>query len=163
MKLIFAVVLATFALTACTERQGAPTKAADRHPPAETNPEDSTKYASCAGSYELDKCRARINETKAETQEARQARIEKLERERLSAMQEVVKSPTPQAQTAQNQIAREPTVGMSEHDANLSAWGPPQQINRTVTTYGTNEQWVYGTGRYLYLVNGRVTAISTTH
>lgn len=35
--------------------------------------------------------------------------------------------------------------------------GSPERINRTVTGYGTKEQWVYGS-RYLYFDNGVLTA-----
>ena len=40
------------------------------------------------------------------------------------------------------------------------AWGGPEDINRTITAYGTDEQWVYGLGNYVYFRNGKVTAIS---
>lgn len=32
----------------------------------------------------------------------------------------------------------------------IEAWGKPSEINRTITRYGTREQWVYGLGCYLY-------------
>ena len=38
-------------------------------------------------------------------------------------------------------------------------WGEPESINKTVTQYGVEEQWVYGLGTYLYFRNGRLTAI----
>ena len=50
----------------------------------------------------------------------------------------------------------------------LAAWGRPESVNRTATTYGESQQWVYpeyagtywtGRSRYLYLEKGRVTAI----
>ena len=50
----------------------------------------------------------------------------------------------------------------------LAAWGRPEDVNRTATTYGESQQWVYpeyagtyrtGRARYLYLERGRVTAI----
>ena len=40
------------------------------------------------------------------------------------------------------------------------AWGGPEDINRTITAYGTDEQWVYGLGNYVYFRNGKVTVIS---
>ena len=49
-------------------------------------------------------------------------------------------------------------VGMTT-DMVHEAWGYPEEINQTTTAYGTSEQWVYGNGRYVYVVNGRVTAI----
>ena len=41
----------------------------------------------------------------------------------------------------------------------LEAWGRPEDINRTITAYGTSEQWIYGLGWYVYFENGKVTAI----
>jgi hypothetical protein len=44
-------------------------------------------------------------------------------------------------------------IGMTEELAILSL-GNPEQINRTVTRYSVNEQWVYPYGKYLYFENG---------
>lgn len=38
-------------------------------------------------------------------------------------------------------------------------WGKPERINRTITATGTDEQWVYGNGNYLYFRNGKLRAI----
>jgi len=48
-------------------------------------------------------------------------------------------------------------IGATSEQAELG-WGRPDRINRTTTAYGTEEQWVYGSS-YLYLTDGRVTAI----
>lgn len=44
----------------------------------------------------------------------------------------------------------------------LASWGKPDDINRTVTKFGTHEQWVYnygiGINTYLYLENNVVTS-----
>lgn len=40
-----------------------------------------------------------------------------------------------------------------------SSWGEPKGVNKTSTRYGTEEQWVYGDGNYLYFKNGKLTAI----
>lgn len=48
-------------------------------------------------------------------------------------------------------------VGMTETAARC-AWGKPEHVNRTTTSYGVNEQWVYGNS-YLYLRDGQVYAI----
>ena len=39
------------------------------------------------------------------------------------------------------------------------AWGEPVTINKTTTSYGTTEQWVYYGDSYLYFTNGKLTAI----
>jgi hypothetical protein len=46
-------------------------------------------------------------------------------------------------------------IGMTANDVrNKSNWGSPNKINRTITAFGTHEQWVYGGGNYLYFDNG---------
>lgn len=50
-------------------------------------------------------------------------------------------------------------LGMTAAEVRASQWGPPSKINRTITTTGTREQWVYGGHNYIYLENGLVTAI----
>lgn len=124
---------------------------------------DSAKYARCAGSTEMQKCRALVDAVAAETPEAKRARAEKLDRERASSAQAVVQQPLTSNPSAQRVIAYDPAIGMTEYEASNTQWGRPESINRTVTRNGTREQWVYGGGRYLYLENGRVTAISSRH
>lgn len=41
-------------------------------------------------------------------------------------------------------------IGMTKADVLASSWGRPERINRTTTVYGTREQWIYGSGNYLY-------------
>jgi hypothetical protein len=48
-------------------------------------------------------------------------------------------------------------IGMSEAML-LDSWGRPDDINTTVTRYGTSKQFVYGLGRYVYVENGKVEA-----
>lgn len=49
--------------------------------------------------------------------------------------------------------ARTVLPGMTE-DQCVKAWGEPRKINQTVTASGVDQQWVYSSERYLYLVNG---------
>lgn len=124
-------------------------------------PGDGAKYARCAGSTEMEKCRALVDAVAAETPEDRRARAEKLDKERLAAAQIVVKNPITYQAGLQRAVRVEPTIGMTEYEATSSTWGQPESRNRTETRHGTREQWVYGGGQYLYLENGRVTAISS--
>lgn len=56
-----------------------------------------------------------------------------------------------------------PKMGMTSSQViNRTSWGPPRSINTTTTAGRVAEQWVYGDGDYLYLTNGRVTAIQTS-
>ncbi|WP_119460645.1 hypothetical protein [Rhodospirillaceae bacterium SYSU D60014] len=49
-------------------------------------------------------------------------------------------------------------VGANSEMACL-AWGRPRSVNRTTTAHGVREQWVYGSGSYLYFDDGSLTAI----
>jgi hypothetical protein len=49
-------------------------------------------------------------------------------------------------------------IGMTAEQARMS-WGEPKSINRTVTARGAEEQWVYGNSGYIYIGEGKVTAI----
>jgi hypothetical protein len=49
-------------------------------------------------------------------------------------------------------------IGMSMEEVRQSSWGRPNSVNRTVTSSGTHEQWVYG-GGYLYFEDGILTTV----
>ncbi|HEV7485742.1 MAG TPA: hypothetical protein VGQ65_08665 [Thermoanaerobaculia bacterium] len=49
-------------------------------------------------------------------------------------------------------------IGMSTAQLRMS-WGDPSAVNRTSTKGTSSEQWVYGTGNYVYVRNGVVTTI----
>lgn len=53
------------------------------------------------------------------------------------------------------------SIGMSAERVLLSSWGKPEKINRTTHKFGEREQWVYGSGNYLYFRNGILDSIST--
>jgi|LSQX01.3.fsa_nt_gb hypothetical protein len=48
-------------------------------------------------------------------------------------------------------------LGMSKEEAEISR-GKPQNINRSVGSWGTHEQWCYSGGVYLYFENGSLTS-----
>lgn len=50
-------------------------------------------------------------------------------------------------------------IGMSTIEVLASKWGKPQSVNRTTSSSGTREQWVYGGKNYLYFENGMLTTI----
>ncbi|WP_138755770.1 tetratricopeptide repeat protein [Paenibacillus sinopodophylli] len=52
-----------------------------------------------------------------------------------------------------------PAIGMTKQEVKNSKWGTPKDINKTITKYGTNEQWVYSLSEYIYFEDGIVTAI----
>lgn len=51
-----------------------------------------------------------------------------------------------------------PHIGMTKAEVEASLWGLPEKVNRTVSTYGTREQWVYGNRQYLYFKDGILTS-----
>lgn len=51
-------------------------------------------------------------------------------------------------------------IGMTQHQVLESSWGKPIRINRTTTSNGTREQWIYK-GGYLYIQDGVVVAIQS--
>ena len=53
----------------------------------------------------------------------------------------------------------QPKIGMTADEVSNSQWGKPTKVNKTTTTYGVSEQWVYSSGKYIYLEGGIVTAI----
>lgn len=68
-----------------------------------------------------------------------------------------------EAEDKKRSFRREPSIGISAISAMDSAWGRPDSINKTVTSRGETEQWVYlGTGfaknKYLYFTNGIMTS-----
>lgn len=51
-------------------------------------------------------------------------------------------------------------IGMTAERVLQSSWGRPESVNRTITTRGTREQWVYpGMRNYLYFEDGILTSI----
>lgn len=54
---------------------------------------------------------------------------------------------------------KDPTIGMNKSEVENSTWGEPEDINRTITAYGTREQWCYSNYRYIYFEDGIVTSI----
>lgn len=52
-------------------------------------------------------------------------------------------------------------IGMSKEEA-LASWGEPERINRDIHAWGTSEQWVYGSGSYLYFDDGHLSHIQTS-
>lgn len=59
-----------------------------------------------------------------------------------------------------NKLAQlEPTIGMTEDELLSSAWGKPEDINKTTYEFGVHEQWCYSGNRYVYLEDNIVTAI----
>lgn len=50
-----------------------------------------------------------------------------------------------------------PSIGMDKEQV-TAVMGEPSKINRTVTAFGTSEQWIYGKGTYLYFDSGILTS-----
>jgi hypothetical protein len=48
---------------------------------------------------------------------------------------------------------------MTKEEVLIEGWGKPIDINRTISKYGTSEQWVYDGYKYLYFEDGVLTTI----
>lgn len=55
-------------------------------------------------------------------------------------------------------VGKNPSIGMTTGQVEVSLWGKPESVNRTVTASGVREQWVYGNGQYLYFEDGVLTS-----
>jgi hypothetical protein len=51
------------------------------------------------------------------------------------------------------------SIGMTTEEVLQSSWGKPKDINKTITDYGTREQWVYANYNYLYFEDGILVTI----
>lgn len=60
----------------------------------------------------------------------------------------------------ENGIAKQPEIGMTAKEVKNSAWGEPEDINKSTYSWGIKEQWCYSDNRYIYLEDGIVTSIS---
>jgi hypothetical protein len=53
-----------------------------------------------------------------------------------------------------------PQIGMTKKEViNDTNWGKPEDIKRTTTQYGIEEQWIYSGYRYLYFEDGKLSMI----
>jgi hypothetical protein len=110
-------------------------------------------------------------------------REDSIEREkRLEAQREVARRQQQAAKKRQKEAAQEATwrtAGWSQADISSvragklrvgmtmemvrAAWGQPLTINATTAASGTEEQWVYDLGQYVYFdVHGKVGTIQTS-
>lgn len=95
-------------------------------------PEDAKKFASLRASLEAQAIRM-------EEQQARANRQRELARRKRQGV----------------------TIGMSQEEVLQSSWGRPERVNRSIYSFATHEQWIYGGGNYLYFEDGKLTSIQT--
>ena len=98
-----------------------------------------------------------LQQEAARREQARQQEAARREQARLTSIRAKGWSKTVEDAVVQRKIF----LGMTA-DQVREAWGPPQQINKTLTRYGEHEQWVYGLGQYLYFENGHLSSIQTS-
>lgn len=84
-------------------------------------------------------------------QAAEEARAELLWKRKMLA-----KAAAPQVGT-RDELYINPRLGMTKDQA-ISQFGYPNDINRSVGSWGIHEQWVYGINFYLYFENGILTS-----
>jgi hypothetical protein len=54
-------------------------------------------------------------------------------------------------------------IGMTASEVQMSSWGRPEKVNRSVYSFGVHEQWVYGSGNYLYFEDDKLTSIQQSN
>lgn len=52
-------------------------------------------------------------------------------------------------------------IGMTAEQLR-AAWGRPENVNSTIHANSRHEQWVYGTGNYVYVEDGVITSLQTS-
>lgn len=91
-----------------------------------------------------------------QTQAAVVARPANLARLKRPAVREACKKHSDWTMEACQTIdAKEVMIGMTENQV-LLAWGKPPTVNVTTSSSHQHEQWVYGSGSYIYLDDGVV-------
>jgi hypothetical protein len=73
----------------------------------------------------------------------------------LAAQAEAARAAAARARSAKPGVR----IGMTTAQVLASRWGRPDHINRSTYSWGTREQWVYGSGNYLYFRNGILESI----
>lgn len=84
--------------------------------------------------------------------------IENEYRGNLANMERIAIGEKERKERIESARGKNPTLGMTYDEVKASLWGEPVDVNRTVTQYGTHEQWVYGNGQYLYFDDGVLTS-----
>lgn len=51
-------------------------------------------------------------------------------------------------------------IGMNRCGA-MASWGAPERVNKSTYSFGTKEQWAYGSRQYLYFQNETLTSFQT--
>jgi len=85
---------------------------------------------------------------------------EKAERERKYEIEKYIQKHPERLEFKNAILEKKIRIGMNKDEVRLS-WGEPWDINRTVTTHGTSEQWIYGSlnyANYLYFDDGILTS-----
>ncbi|WP_312505922.1 hypothetical protein [Lysinibacillus sp.] len=84
--------------------------------------------------------------------------IEREYRKNLFNMERISNAEKERKEKIESARGNNPSLGMTYEEVLASLWGEPYDVNRTVTEYGTYEQWVYGNGQYLYFEDGILTS-----
>ncbi len=85
---------------------------------------------------------------------------EKAERERKYEIEKYIQQHPERSEFKNVILEKKIRIGMNKDEVRLS-WGKPRDINRTVTIYGTSEQWIYGSlnyANYLYFDDSILTS-----
>ncbi|WP_226669006.1 hypothetical protein [Microbulbifer aggregans] len=77
---------------------------------------------------------------------------------RVSELDEILKNVSPTQNDLEKMRSGKVWIGATSNQVLLS-WGSPVDVNTSLTQSAKREQWVYGSGNYVYLTNGVVSGI----
>ena len=115
---------------------------------------ESPEYESAKSIYTQSVKDQEIARKKAEAEAA------KAEKERIAKMapvKRIMEKYVCSEDVARMILRKKVQIGMTAEQCR-AAWGEPDDINRTVGSFGTHEQWVYGSS-YLYFEDGVMTSL----
>lgn len=100
--------------------------------------------------------RQQLEEERSNAAAVRQNAVDlEVQQERERRRQYLVTNPDLPNHVAQAIAEAKLAVGMTPDQVRL-VWDKPKSINSSNGAWGEREQWVYGGGRYAYLLNGRL-------
>lgn len=118
-------------------------------------PADATIFFEKESVGTSEKCISEFSpEQRMAVKRQRQQELEAAEAERKKQVAEAAAQAEAQAKRPGARIGMTP-----KQVIDTTNWGKPESVNRTITATGTDEQWVYGNGNYLYFRNGKLRAI----
>jgi len=111
----------------------------------------------CVSANKIYKQALKDQEIAKKKEEARIAKEEAERKAKMKPVERIMEKYGCSQRFAEAINKRSVLIGMTPAMAR-AAWGRPEDINRSVGSYGVHEQWCYGNGCYLYFEDGILTS-----